>query len=395
MNTLKRIIKLSKNVALELLNKKKVDTSEIDHLFSHDDTEDIIESLTDVKIKKERERVIKELNKTKQQDWEKIKPNNVVNRNKKRILFFYRIAAILIVGTSIVSYLYFENNNVIKNTVESKVVNSPLDENSIILELDNGNKEVIAPDGSKSILDKNGKVVGVQSGTSLDYSKKDKTVKKLVYNQLTIPYGKVFKIVLSDGTEVHLNAGSSLRYPVHFIEGKNRTVFLKGEAFFDVEKNPKKPFVVNTDNMQVEVLGTKFNVSSYMEDSSINTVLVEGSVAISSNDIYSKSKATLLKPGNKANWKKESGDIKINKVDTELYTSWIEGRIVFKHMPFENILKKLERHYNVSITNNNKSLIEENLTASFDVETIDQVLNSFSKNLKFNYTIKNNHITIN
>lgn len=400
MGAIKKIIKLSKGLALDLLNEKKIDSSEIGSLFTHEDTKDILKNVTNVKDKKEREDLAKIINKTKNEDWIKVKSKITYNKNKK-LFTFVRIAAMLIICLGL-TYFYVNKNN--DNSVfssEKNIVTLPHNNDHIVLELDNGNKEIITENGTKSILDKSGKLVGVQNGTKLNYknSNKEKTSEKLVYNQLTIPYGKIFQVVLSDGTKVYLNAGSSLRYPVNFIKGKNRIVFLKGEAYFDVEKNPKQPFIVNTDDMQIEVLGTKFNVSSYPEDSNINTVLLEGSVSINSNNNNNnntfKSKKTLLKPGRKAKWGKLDGAIKIKTVDTSLYTAWIEGRIVFKHMPFKNILKKLERHYNVSITNNNVQLAKEEFTASFDIETIEQVLNSFSKNVKFNYSINNNHITIN
>lgn len=397
MDSIKKIIKLSKSTALSLLNEKKVHASDIDNLFSKEETKNIVENLTDPEIKKERDKIARSLNKSKNQDWLKVKPIHTPKNSQNPLYTFYKVAAVLLISLS-VSYFYFENDkNLKKNSINSTVVDAKTKSENIILELDNGNKEVIAADGSKTILDKEGKVVGVQNGTNLNYSnkEKEKIPERLVYNKLTIPFGKVFQIVLSDGTKVHLNAGSSLRYPVHFIKGKNRMVFLEGEAYFDVEKNPKQPFIVNTDNMNIEVLGTKFNVSSYPEDSSINTVLVEGSVSIGSSDTLNLAQNILLKPGNKADWKKQNGKVNIKPVDTAIYTAWIDGKIVFEHMKFENILKKLERHYNVSINNTNTTLSRETFTASFDIETIEQVLTSFSKNYQFNFEIKENHITIN
>ena len=396
MNPFKKIIEISKNLASAILNEEKADVSDLQNRFNKKDATEIIEKLTGTKEKKDREVLIKAINKSKPSDWNHIKTKIYFNKKTTFLSVFSKVAAILIVSLSL-GYLYISYDNNVFSKKES-IVSLPTDENNIILELDNGNKEIISSDGTRSILNKEGNIVGNQEGTKLNYSNtsKEKTVEALVYNQLTIPYGKIFQLVLSDGTNVHLNSGSTLRYPVNFIEGKKRIVYLKGEAFFKVSKDKKHPFVVKTDDMNIRVLGTAFNVSSYPEDYFIKTVLVEGAVDIySPKNKYKKAKTTSLTPGHRANWKKSNSDVKVKKVDTSIFTAWIDGKIVFEHMNFNNIIKKLERHYNITITNNNTLLAKEKFTARFDTETIEQVLNAFNKNYAFEYTIENNHITIN
>ena len=273
-----------------------------------------------------------------------------------------------------------------------------IDKNAITLELGNGNIQIITEDGESTIVDKKGKLVGLQKGNVLNYNSvtSDLDSSKPIYNELTIPYGKTFKLVLSDGTTIHLNAGSSIKYPVKFIEGTQREVFLKGEAFFDVIKNANHPFVVNVNDLNVRVLGTKFNVSSYPEDRNINTVLVEGSVALhDKDDTYNASTAFLLEPGYKGEWNPDSKETTMSKVDTNEYTSWIEGRMIFRNAPFKIIRKKLERKYNVSIKNNNKILEERTYNAVFDIESIEQVLRTLNEIYSIEYTIDKNEIIIN
>ncbi|MEG3657632.1 FecR protein [Arenibacter palladensis] len=273
-----------------------------------------------------------------------------------------------------------------------------IDKNAITLELGNGNIQIITEDGESTIVDKKGKLVGIQKGNVLNYNSvtSDLDSSKPIYNELTIPYGKTFKLVLSDGTTIHLNAGSSIKYPVKFIEGTQREVFLKGEAFFDVIKNANHPFVVNVNDLNVRVLGTKFNVSSYPEDRNINTVLVEGSVALhDKDDTYNASTAFLLEPGYKGEWNPDSKETTMSKVDTNEYTSWIEGRMIFRNAPFKIIRKKLERKYNVSIKNNNKILEERTYNAVFDIESIEQVLRTLNEIYSIEYTIDKNEIIIN
>jgi hypothetical protein len=266
----------------------------------------------------------------------------------------------------------------------------------ITLQLKDGNIEIISEDGTTKVVDSKGNLVGVQQGTQLVYKNNESPAEELAYNKLTVPYGKRFDVVLSDGTHVFLNAGTSLRYPVKFIKGKNRQVYLKGEAFFDVAKDVGHPFVVNVDELSVKVLGTRFNISSYPEDMLINTTLVEGSVTVYENgDPYSTSTSSLLKPGYKAEWNKNDKNISIEETNVALHTAWVKGKIVFRHLPFKSIVKKLERHYNVVITNNNKILDDEFFTASFDIETIEQVFETFNKNYGIDYRITDDEIIIN
>jgi len=219
-------------------------------------------------------------------------------------------------------------------------------------------------------------------------------VEKLVYNELKVPYGKKFELLLSDGTQVNLNSGSSLRYPVKFIKGQERKVFLYGEAFFDVTKNTKNSFVVNVDDLNVMVYGTKFNVSSFEEDKDINTVLIEGSIGLYNSD-SNKENISILEPGDLGAWDKNKKEISINKVDTRIYTSWIEGKLIFRKTPFKVICKKLERKYNVTIESNNNDLNNKLYNAVFEMETIEEVLTSFQKNYKLDYSIIENKIIIN
>ncbi len=273
-----------------------------------------------------------------------------------------------------------------------------VDRNAITLEIGNGNIQIITEDGERTIVDKKGNPVGVQKGNVLNYSNVSNGPNSLkpVFNELTIPYGKTFKLVLSDGTSIHLNAGSSIKYPVKFVEGAQREVFIKGEAFFDVVKNVDQPFVVNANELNVRVLGTKFNVSSYPEDQNINTVLVEGSVALhDEGDAYNALTAFLLEPGHKGEWNPDTKETTVEKVDTNEYTGWVEGKLIFRNAPFKIIRKRLERHYNISIVNNNKILEERTYNAVFDIESIEQVLRTLNEIYSIEYTIDKNEVIIN
>lgn len=321
--------------------------------------------------------------------WNKVVQKYESSRSKKRRLFIFkpilRYAAVFI-GVIALGYGYFQY-------VSSNNQSLEMDPDAITLQLDNGEIRVLSSDDTHAITDAQGNVLGQKEGSKLDY--KDSKGEEMVYNKLTIPYGKRFEIALSDGTTVHLNAGSSLRYPVKFLNGKKRQVFLEGEAFFDVSEDKEHPFIVSAPGMDVTVLGTEFNVTAYPEDTFINTVLVEGSVGLSNANDEQSNTVVRLEPGYKAEWKISSGKAKVEQVDTEMYASWISGRLMLKNLSFKNIIKKLERHYNVNIENNFTELNSQVFTASFDVETIDEVLSTFSEYRKFNFEINNNTVTIN
>jgi hypothetical protein len=326
----------------------------------------------------------------------KIKKDSNMIYNIK-IISLLKYAAIFI---GIIGIIYFLQKGNVPNQ-ELKISNE-----IITIKLDNGNVEELTNSGEIKILDKKGKIVGIQSGSKLNYQNKNssqisslqnKKLEELAYNELTVPYGKKFQIILSDGTEVFLNAGTSFKYPVKFINDVERQVYLiSGEAYFDVSKDTKRPFIVNTNEMCIRVLGTEFNVSSYPEDPTISTVLVEGLVNLIGKDsVFNDDEALLLKPSYMANWNKSKKEISIIKVDTNLYTSWKNGKLIFKNIQFKNIIKKLERQYNVSIINNNQELDQQYFYATFEKENIEQVLNSFNKSYEIKYTIENNKIIIN
>ena len=306
-------------------------------------------------------------------------------KNVRTLLLKYAAILVVIFGLGSVFYLGVFNSGTQVISVD----------NVVKLELENGNTQVIMEEGAIVVLDSEGEEIGSQQGQSLVY--KPKISKEILeYNTLKVPYGKRFDLVLSDNTQVILNAGSSLKYPVQFIKGKSREVYLSGEAFFKVAKDTIHPFVVNTKGLDINVLGTVFNVSAYREDSSMNVVLTEGSVKVRLKGMQGAlDKPTLLTPGHMAVWEKSQKDITTDPVDVSDHIAWVNGKIVFKDKPFLKILKILERHYNVSIKNNYNFLNDQKFLAKFDSETIEEVLRSFQKSEDFLFVIDGNKIEIN
>ncbi len=268
-------------------------------------------------------------------------------------------------------------------------------ENAITLELGDGTIEIIREEGAAKVLDQLGNVVGKQKGNQLVYSETD-VAKELAYNTLTVPYGKRFELQLSDGTKAHLNAGSSLKYPVQFLQGIPRKVFVSGEAYLDVAKDTKHPFIVNAQDLNVRVLGTQFNVHAYPEDNVSEIVLVEGAVGLyESEEEYDEGTSKVLMPGYKASFDRVNKSFTTDKVHPNVYTSWRKGELVFRNMSFDNILKKLERHYAITIVNHNTELAHTVFNASFGNEPLNVILESLQENYGITFEITQNTIIIN
>lgn len=202
--------------------------------------------------------------------------------------------------------------------------------------------------------------------------------------QVIIPYGKRSEIILADGTKIWLNAGSTLSYPVRFT-GNSREVYLSGEAFFEVSTDRSKPFYVITGDLRIKVTGTRFNVTSYNNDIVTQAVLVEGRIEAAKNRLFGRS--VELSPGERIVYDRKENKIKKDKVDTELYTSWVNGYLILENEPVEEIFKKLERYYD-------KKIVAEGLSGQYRftgklnlAEDLEKVL----KNVAFSasFTVEN------
>jgi hypothetical protein len=265
------------------------------------------------------------------------------------------------------------------------------DSKNIILTTSSGQKVIL--DADEIQLKKLDGIVETKSNT-LVYNK-DENLETFVKNTIDVPYGKRFKLNLSDGTLVYLNSGSSFTYPVSFIDGIDREVFLSGEAFFDVSSDSLNTFKVVSTGSYVEVYGTKFNFKDYQEDNFSEVILTEGSLGV--KNTISNSETIVLRPGDKAKVNYAGEGVEIKEVNTMLYTSWIDGRIIFRDENINNMITKLERIYDVIIINNNDKLNDEYINATIltETESIENVLDYLEEIYNLNYKIINNKIIIN
>lgn len=206
----------------------------------------------------------------------------------------------------------------------------------------------------------------------------------LLCNEIIVPEGESAEIYLSDSTHVWLNSNSRLIYPSRF-DTKKRDVKLYGEAYFEVAHNPQKPFHVITTNLAVAVKGTSFNVQAYDNEDNINVTLVEGKVDLKSlsGNVISK-----LLPGQNASLNLSTKKMKISNVNTQYFTTWKDGYLVFKEESLGDIANMLERWYNVSVIFNDESI--KNLTFTGKIlknKPLDQVLDILKYMAKIDYSI--------
>lgn len=198
------------------------------------------------------------------------------------------------------------------------------------------------------------------------------------------------EIKLPDGSIVFLNTGSQITYPKIFNDSI-REVTLIGEAFFDVAHNKSKPFIVKTEEFNIKVLGTTFNVKSYPEDKQIETVLVTGKVEL----IRKEEKLVLLAPSQKAIFDKEKKKIKITPSTSEDATAWKIGKLVFKETPFQQVVIDIQRKYNKKIIINSPKLLDYKYTGTFDDVTIEEVIQLLTISSPITYTLETNKIILN
>lgn len=204
---------------------------------------------------------------------------------------------------------------------------------------------------------------------------------------LTTPSGTKSTAVLPDGSKVTLNIGSELIYPAAFT-GKERKVSMVGEGFFEIAHDEKHPFIVSTEDINIQVLGTKFNVRAYDEISAVT--LLEGKVEVSAVEIEGK---VLLNPNEQATYTKGENSMTISSVNAENEISWIRGIMVFDDQPLSEVLKTLGRHYDAVFSIRNFQPDAINLTMTIRDEPLEQTLEYIRGATEINYEIKKNNHT--
>ncbi len=211
-------------------------------------------------------------------------------------------------------------------------------------------------------------------------------------DELHVPIGGEYKVVLADGSKVWLNSGSTLKYPVAF-SGEQRNVILSGEGYFEVAKDDK-PFIVNAGGVDIKVLGTSFNIRAYQNDDRIITTLIEGRIEI--KDHFGKLSSVFLEPGNQAIFQREEQEIiKLQSDNPAASNAWTNGKFDFNNESLEEIMTQLSRWYNCKVEFRQEHLKDKLITGiAFRDRPVNNVMEMLSKVAHFQYQVNENKIII-
>lgn len=252
--------------------------------------------------------------------------------------------------------------------------------------------------GEKFTLQQNDTIICEESGrilnenNRLEYTSAEiiKPRSVLEYNTLEIPRGGEYRLKLADGTLVWLNAETTLRYPVVFGTSERR-IYLKGEAYFQVAKDPQHPFIVTVNGVDITALGTEFNILTTEKDKTVYTTLVEGSVRVQEK----RGEACVLKPAEQAICRKDAGKMEVRKVKTQLFTSWKDGYYTFEQQPLEKIMATLARWYDIQVFYQNQEVAQLRFSGRLKrYEDITNLLTMIKLTNDVNFEIKGKTIVI-
>ena len=320
----------------------------------------------------------------------KISQKPAAGSRRRRTILLYLTAAAF---TGVVLSLYFiprAHNSAIATQVAgapdiapggNKAILTLQDESTILLDT--------IPPGAQIDLGKS-KIVKTDSG-KLAYSStgNESTGEPIGLNTLTTPVGGQYRLALPDGTQVYLNSSSSIKFPIAF-SGKERTVELKGEGYFEVSKNDSQPFHVKVNGADIEVVGTHFNINAYPDEGQVKTTLLEGSVKISLKD----KPAILLKPGESASW---GTDNKINinpRVNEEDIIGWKNGLFSFHREDIRVVMRQVARWYDVKIQYNGE--IKNHFNAAIERNVpVSRLLQLLTETGDAHFEIKDKTIVVN
>lgn len=274
--------------------------------------------------------------------------NRTFWKNSRSILNYAAvfIGLILIVGVPL--YMFKMSNNKLAQVQHDDASVLP-GADKALLTLADGSVMSLSDAEVGTIALQGGLEIEKREDGSISYKvKQQERTSQIAYNTITTPRGGQYSVILPDGSKVLLNAASSLTYPIHFADHERR-VSMTGEAYFEIEKwkgskgNKSVPFIVESEQQQVEVLGTKFNINAYKEEKAVETALVEGSVRVTS---AISGKAVTLAPGQRSILRE---DITMQSADIHKQLAWTTGKFVFKEESLGNVLRQISRWYDLDI----------------------------------------------
>ena len=311
-----------------------------------------------------------------------------VHPKRRRIRYYVRLAAAVALPIVLSVSVYWWMETPARETEPvAEIISLTPGQKKAILTFDDGNKMALGDAIEEKIVLNEGAYLKIDSsGLRYDFKETGEAIKM---NELFVPRRGEYNLTLSDGTRVFLNSDSKLMYPVAFGDGQ-REVILEGEAYFDVAKDEKRPFVVKTSDLSVRVLGTAFNVKNYPDDLCVEATLVRGSVKILEED-----QEMLLEPGEQARLDRSSGKMNKIQVNTALYTSWKDGLFIFERERLEDILTTLARWYDVNIFYQRSTVKDELFTGDLKkYDGIEEHLKMLEMTTNVQFEIRGNMIVV-
>ncbi len=299
----------------------------------------------------------------------------------------YAAAVILLAGITVAL-----QQLLVKNPKETDTANliRPGEKKAILITPDNRQIKLGKTASKKIIHLKNARLT--DTNAVLTYETDLRKAGTTEYNELIVPRGGEYSLILSDGSKIMVNSDSKLRFPV-FFNNTIREVYLEGEAYFEVSKSDV-PFVVTTNDMNVQVYGTAFNISAYPGDEVTHTTLVEGSVGVTFNADEPGKKFTLT-PGYQAAFNTKHKKPELKHVDVHLYTAWTQGKFTFENAPLEEILTKLARWYDCDVEFIHAELKNERFTGDLKkYDDITKILHMISSASNIEFSITDRKITV-
>lgn len=291
------------------------------------------------------------------------------------------VAAAIILIISI-SYLFLNRSTYTDHT--ATIIEPGRDKATLVLS--SGKTIVLEDVANGKLTEELGTTIEKTEKGGINYKIEGNTDVRIAMNLLNVPKGGQFQITLSDGTKVWLNSNSSLKYPSAFSTSERR-VELTGEAYFEVSKNKQKPFIVETSLQKVEVLGTKFNINAYDDESSTQTSLAEGSVRVSC-----KNNTTLLKPGQQSTLTDQN--IAVRSINLDQVLDWKNGDFNFSNNNLKEIMRKISRWYNIEVIFEGPISQETYVAQISRKKRLNDVLRALQLSGSIKYSIRNNKLYI-
>lgn len=272
--------------------------------------------------------------------------------------FKYAVSSVAVIALSIIVLNYFTFQ---ENTTPERIDKNIFDPGSKKAYLLSMQGEKIDLSESFEVKKEDGTIISNNSEGVISFQKTAPVKKTIEHQTIYVPKSGEYELILSDGSKVFLNSESQLTFPSYF-EGDTRNVELTGEAYFEVKKD-EKPFIIQTPDLMIEVLGTSFNINAYQTNPYVNATLVEGSIRI---HLSENQETFLLQPEHNFRLDKLSDEISVQQVNTDVYTSWVKGEFVFRNQPLSEIFVQLERWYDFRIVYESPDIGKMRFTGSVE-----------------------------